>query len=373
MHAEKRTEADGMIAIHHAPRTFSPRWIEWCERSGQPYRIVNCFAPDVIDQLQGCTSLLWHWNHLEPAARIAARSIIAAAEAMGLAVFPNLRTCLHFDDKIAQKYLLEAIGAPLVPTWVFYDERSALEWIRGATFPKVFKLRGGAGSANVRLVRSRRAARALVARAFGAGFEPVASYLSDASTRFRKARPPLGAVVRKALRAPRDVLRLAAMRRALGAERGYAYFQEFVPGNDRDTRVTVIGDRAFAFQRRVRPGDFRASGSGMIDSDPSRIRGDVVEVAFEVSRALAAQSLAIDFLIGGGRPLIAEISYAFKGDPVAACPGHWDSRSRWRDGSIRPEDAILVDLLAGGGATRVPAPGDARRRLAPAPHARAGT
>ena len=39
--------------------------------------------------------------------------------------------------------------------------------------------------------------------------------------------------------------------------RGYVYFQDFIPDNQFDTRVTVIGNRAFAFIRKVRPGDFR--------------------------------------------------------------------------------------------------------------------
>ena len=35
-------------------------------------------------------------------------------------------------------------------------------------------------------------------------------------------------------------------------DKNYIYFQEFIPGNEFDTRVTVIGDRAFAFRRMNR-------------------------------------------------------------------------------------------------------------------------
>ena len=68
-------------------------------------------------------------------------------------VFPNFNTAWHFDDKVGQKYLLEAIDAPLVPSYVFYSKEMALKWLEQTQFPKVFKLRGGAGSANVKLVQ----------------------------------------------------------------------------------------------------------------------------------------------------------------------------------------------------------------------------
>ena len=47
-----------------------------------------------------------------------------------------------------------------------------------------------------------------------------------------------------------------------GKEREYVYFQEFLPGNNFDIRIIVIGDKAFGLKRMVRKGDFRASGSG---------------------------------------------------------------------------------------------------------------
>jgi glutathione synthase/RimK-type ligase-like ATP-grasp enzyme len=51
-------------------------------------------------------------------------------------------------------------------------------------------------------------------------------------------------------------------------EKNYVYFQDFIPQNDFDIRIIVIGKRAFAIKRMVRKGDFRASGSGNIKYDP---------------------------------------------------------------------------------------------------------
>lgn len=44
--------------------------------------------------------------------------------------------------------------------------------------------------------------------------------------------------------------------------KGYIYFQDFIPNNNYDTRVKVIGNRCAALRRYNRKNDFRASGSG---------------------------------------------------------------------------------------------------------------
>jgi glutathione synthase/RimK-type ligase-like ATP-grasp enzyme len=268
-----------------------------------------------------------------------------AAEAMGVAVFPNTSTCWHFDDKVGQKYLLEAVGAPLVPTYVFYDLSEALQWIKGAVFPKVFKLRTGAGSSNVRLVRHAQEAHTLAKQAFAGGFQPVANYLQDARKRFRAARQrrDLLGVVR---RLPRTLATIRQLNQALGRERGYVYFQDFIAGNQFDTRVTIIGNRAFAFTRNVRPGDFRASGSGDIVYDVHRIRPQCVQIAFEVTRKVGSQSMAFDFVLAANQqPMIVEVSYGYIPEAVYQCIGHWDDQLQWHKGHLWPQDAILIDLL----------------------------
>lgn len=335
----------GQVAIHHRKGGFSDRWIAYCEQQGIPYKSVNCLDSDIILQLSSLDALLWHWVHLDPRELLMARNVLMAAEAMGLKVFPSTATCWHFDDKIAQKYLLEAIGAPLVHTYVFYDLKEALRWIDQASFPKVFKLRKGAGSNNVKLVHSAAEARALAERAFSSGFSPVPHYGQDGLKRYRvaKRRGDLMNVIR---RIPQSLATIRDLRKMIGHEKGYVYFQDFIPGNDFDTRVTVIGDRAFAFTRNVRPGDFRASGSGDIVYDPPRVHEACLEIAFDVTRKVGSQSMAFDFVLSEYKqPMIIEVSYCYSAKAVHTCSGHWDRNLNWQEGSMWPQDAILVDLL----------------------------
>jgi hypothetical protein len=335
-----------LLAIHHREGSFSERWIEYCVEQGVPHKVVNAYESDILSQLRGAGAFFWHWSHSAPQDLMMARHVITAAERMGLRVFPNTATCWHFDDKIAQKYLLEALGAPLVPTYVFYDRASALRWAETTTFPKVFKLRRGAGSVNVRLVSTATQAEGLIRRAFGRGFRATAGYFANAEVRYRRAtknRDLLGALKRM----PSTLLGLGRTSRLMPREKGYAYFQEFVPGNAFDTRITIIGDRAFGFTRDVRPKDFRASGSGRIDYDLSRIDQRCVKIGYDVARKMGAQSMAFDFLAGGDGPCLSEISYGFQAKAVYDCVGYWDPQRTWHEGHVWPEHAIMADMLAG--------------------------
>jgi len=334
------------VAVHHREGSFSDRWIAYCADRRIPCEAVSAYDSDILRRMASADAFLWHWHHGSAQDLMMARHVIRAAEMMGLAVFPNTATCWHFDDKVAQKYLLEAVGAPLVPTYVFYDLDIALDWIGRTSFPKVFKLRRGAGSRNVRLVRTAGEARRLARRAFGPGFKPLGGYFGDAPTRLRKARRR-GDVWGALKRLPRSLLNMYRANFQIGREKGYLYLQDFVPDNRFDTRVTVIGGRAFAFTRNVRKDDFRASGSGSIDYNTDRVDRRCLRIAFDVARKVGAQSIAFDFVRAeGGAPLIAEVSYAYLAGAVHDCAGHWDEPLAWHEGHTWPEEAILEDLLA---------------------------
>ena len=333
------------LAIHGEQGSFSDAWVSYCDKRGIAYKVIDCRDSGVISQLASVDALLWHWHYPDTCAHLMARQVLLSAEAMGKVVFPNANTCWHYDDKVGQKYLLEAVGAPLVPTYVFYDLQAALRWIEKSPFPKVFKLRTGAGSSNVRLVRTADEARTLACRAFTSGFKSVPPYRQDARKRFRSARRR-GDILRVIQRLPRSLARIRELNRTIGHERGYIYFQDFIADNAFDTRITIIGNRAFAFTRNVRPGDFRASGSGDIVYDLRRIHEECVPIAFEVARKVRSQSMAFDFVLAANHePMIVEVSYCYDPEAIYRCGGYWDDQLKWHEGHMWPQDAILIDLL----------------------------
>jgi hypothetical protein len=338
-----------ILAIHHKPGSFSDRWLEYCKWHSINFKLVNCLGNNVIRECADSSAVLWNWNQEIPAEILIARQVIAALESKNIYVFPNLATCWHFDDKLGQKFLLEAVGAPLVPTYAFFDKESAMAWIEQTEFPKVFKLRNGAGSTNVKLVDNPRQAKSLCATAFSQGFVATSGYFADCRTKIRKIRSAAD-LVDKIFRMPGSLLTKWKNRNLIPRERGYVLFQDFIDGNTYDTRIVIIGRRAFGFTRGVRPSDFRASGSGMIDLNREQVDLRCVQIAFEVSQKIGAQSLAFDFVKDdAGCPLIVEISYTYlaslAGGVVCQCGGHWDEELNWHDGNLRPEDAIIEDVI----------------------------
>ena len=333
------------IAIHHQAGSFSDKWIEYCQKNDIPYKLVNCYASTIIDDIEDCDILLWHWHHNDAKAILFARQLLYSIELMGKKVFPDSHTVWHFDDKIGQKYLLEAIKAPMVKSYVFYEKKEALLWVKETEYPKVFKLRGGAGSANVKLIKNKNEAIRYINKAFGKGFATnrLQAY-KERVWKFKRDK-----TLSSFIDISKGIGRIFIPNKKLSnlpIEKGYIYAQDFIADNDSDIRVIVIGSRAFAIKRMVRENDFRASGSGKIFYEPSSIPKKCIQIAFETSKKIKSQCTAYDFVFLDGKPLIIEISYGFDQKGYLKCPGYWDENLNWISGKFIPEYFIIEDLLS---------------------------
>ena len=79
-------------------------------------------------------------------------------------------------------------------------------------------------------------------------------------------------------------------------EKGYVYFQEFIPRNEYDVRVIVVNQKAFAIKRLVRTNDFRASGSGEILYGKENFDKNTIYTAITLADKLKTQCCAFDFV-----------------------------------------------------------------------------
>ena len=333
------------IAIHHKEGGFSDRWITYCQRESIDYKIINCYDSDIIEKLKDCNALMWHHHHGNYKDVITAKSILYALEHAGIKVFPNFHTAWHFDDKVAQKYLLEAIGAPTIPSYVFYDKKEALDWADNTTYPKVWKLKGGAGAANVKLLRSKKDAVKLINKAFGKGFSQF-NRLGNLKERYKKYKSGKDSLLGVAKGLGRLIIP-TEFAKLQSRERGYVYFQEFVENDGFDVRVVVIGGKAIALKRLVRENDFRASGSGNLIFENDKIDKDYIIKAFDLSRKIKSQSLAIDFIKSkDNEVLIVELSYGFPMlNFLDGAAGYWDSSLQWHAGKFNPQGWMVEEMV----------------------------
>lgn len=274
---------------------------------------------------------------------LAAQVIPVLTNFMNLNCFPNYQTVWHYDDKVKQYYLLKQAGFPVIESYIYWDKRKALEWAHKTKYPVIFKLKGGAGSSNVKKINSRKHAVKLINKAFGRGIHP---YYYDIPNRLQALNYNTIAIIKYFLRPiyRKLVLSLTGVPNYI-RQKNYIYFQKFMPDNDWDTRVTILGERAFAFRRFVRKNDFRASGSNHYDMSRDSIDMRFVELGFEISKKFGFQSMAYDFVYDeNGDPALIEMSYTY-GDYPEFSTGYWNPELVWHDGNYIPEYLELVDAL----------------------------
>lgn len=335
------------VAIHE-DGGWGKKWLEYCRSNQIPHKAVNCYESDILSQIGDCNALMWAFKHLLPTDILMARHVLYTAGKMGIHTYPDFDTAWHFDDKVAQKYLLEAMDLPAARAWVFYSKEKLAVWLEKNPhrLPIVAKLRRGAGSYNVRLMRTHHEVLEYANKMFGKGISPAPSGFADAGNKMRVAYSAGGIknVFNRLKKAPRFFEVMRQGRKYHSAEKGYVYLQEFIPGNDCDFRLKVVGDRAWGFRRFVRKNDFRASGSGELDFDHRKIPISMVAMAFKTCRKLRMQSLALDIVLERDTPLIVEISYGFGIDQGEA-EGYWTADGIRHDSSFDPVHLICETFI----------------------------
>lgn len=168
-------------------------------------------------------------------------------------------------------------------------------------------------------------------KAFGRGFPQFDrwGYFKDRYKKYRNGRGTLLGVCKGFARLflPTEYSKMHSK------EKGYVYFQDFMPNNNYDTRIVVIaGSYALAEKRYTRKGDFRASGSGIFDYE--NIDEKLVAIAFDTVDKLKSQSIAFDFIYDSNRNgLIVEISYGFGFKGLSNVHGYWTRDMRWHEGA----------------------------------------
>ncbi len=334
------------IAIHHRPGSYSDLWIEYCQKHDIQYRIVDAYANDILEQIADCDAFMWHFHLHQYKDYLFAKQLIYVIEKqMGKITFPNYDTCWHYDDKVGQKYLFESIGAPLIPSYIFYTRQEALEWAKTATFPKVFKLRCGASSSTVQLINSRLQAKSIIKKAFNGGIKTF-NYIELIKERYHKYRNGL-----VSLRNLLGLIKMWTLRTKPleyynyhSKEIGYVYFQDFIPDNDFDIRVLIIGNRAIAKKRMNRENDFRASGSHINIFDEKKVDLKYIKKAFEINDKLKMQSVAFDFLHdSNANPLLTEVSYCSGIKNYKYYSGYWTADLQWHECKITDFCNFIVE------------------------------
>lgn len=267
-----------------------------CTALGLEHRTIRIGADDWAEQLAGVDCFVWRLVMGDPSIMAEARSKIPLIEAMGIRCFPSAQMLWLYDDKIRETFFLRQHGYPTPRTWVFFDESEARHFVRVARYPLVAKSHTGAGAGGVELIATRATAEAMLDRIW----RPETIWDKAAVKYYYQPRLRKG-----------DVLLERRFRYRDCCPR-YIYLQEFVE-TEYDWRLTTLGrDLISVFVRRNRPGDFRASGSGLWDKvDERELPGEACDLALRISNRHGFSCMTFDFMRGDRGWVIGELSYTF--------------------------------------------------------------
>lgn len=331
----------------HSTSWLSP-WVDYCRENNIDYDILNLFKEDdIVSTLRNYDVLLWHFGQYGYQDMMVAQSILYTAELMGLKTFPGFNDAWHFDDKVAEMFALEAVGAPIPKSFLFFDIEKLKEAIDSnrISFPIVAKLRTGSGSHNVKLLKTKDQLLSYAKRMFSKGFDPSPSLLYKTSSNVR-ASHNLKTFISKAKRAP-EFLRTLRAAKQFPNEKEYVYLQEFIPNDGFDLKVVVVGDKLSYLVRPIRSHDFRASGGGEVLYDRTKISQNIIETAFKTADALKLQCVGFDYVVDNqtGDGKIVEMSYGFSHEAIMGAKGYFNRKGEWIEEPLNAPKELLINMI----------------------------
>jgi len=211
-------------------------------------------------------------------------SVVYLLATEGAELVPSYQLFRCHNDKVMQELFLRRVGIPRPKSYIFGSTEELRQYAEKLQFPMVLKLPGGFGSCNVFKVTS-----------IGHCVQVLTQAYEDSCQTSRRWTRPL-----------RVVSRLLHPARAFGAQTviGRFVLQEFVPCAEVDWKVLVFGDHYYALRRKVRPSDFRASGSGLREF--ARPPDSLLEFAYMCYQRVASPWLSLDIIPTGDSYLLAE-------------------------------------------------------------------
>lgn len=238
-------------------------------------------------------------------------------------VYPNQETFWHYDNKNAQAFLSRINNFSFPKSFVSYSYEDARKFLHNTNYPIVSKSSQGAGSRNVRLLNNYKQAKK----------ELDYIFIKGKFNRFQEK------ILRK----------IGITSNKYSMQRNYVSYQEFIPDNKGDYKLFTIGDRyAYFLYRQNKKNDFRASGSGMIDYDPSKHDLNAILYYLNINKEHNFDTMGYDLLYKqNGEFVTAEISYTVNAKAMYDAPGYYelkDGQLNFIQNKTWPQELILKYL-----------------------------
>ncbi len=336
----------GLLLNHNNELVYySEKYREILEKNSILFDLIDPNSQNLLNDIKDCTHLLFRHTLVETDKSIYETLFHVAHNVYNIKCYPNYESFWPHDDKIKEFYLLKSHGFPVIDSHIYWDYEHAISYLNKAVLPLVIKLPKGAASRNVVIAQSYNEAKKIIHQVFHKGVRSGGLNTKSNLSSFSN----IGALKYGKLFLKSQLQKIGLKQYnpdQWQIHKNSILFQRFLPDNPFDTRITVIGEKAFGFRRMVRKDDFRASGSGDFDYDQNNIDKRCVEIAFEVSRKLNFTTMTYDFLYDTDKkPYIGEISYCFVDWVFYGSNGFWDENLNWHESKNWPQYFQLIDFL----------------------------
>lgn len=170
--------------------------------------------------------------------------------------FPSFDELWPYEEKINIHYIYKYFKLPEIYSFVSFSKLESLNYINKCQFPIISKISTGSASQGVEILHNKRQAKKVINKVFSnQGKRTYWYYLN---------------------------------------QKDYVYFQKYINDATYDLRIIVIGNKLFGYYRYAKKGDFRASGSGIVEK--KEIPREALELAYLVKNVFNTSFLATDLL-----------------------------------------------------------------------------
>lgn len=321
-------------------------WIDYCKKFKHNYTILNPFKNEILEDIEKVDIVLWHFSGYNYTEMLIARSILYASKNMGKITYPDFNDAWHFDDKVAETYLLQSVKAPIPKSFMFYSLAALNDFTNKFNiYPIIAKLRNGSGSHNVKMIMSENdlISYGKVMFSKGLGSSPSLLYKSSSNLKSTKS---LRTLIKRAKRIP-EFLRTLKNSKEFPNEKGYVFLQEFIPNDGYDLKIVVVGEKLSFIGRNIREGEFRASGGGNLFYDKNYVTKNIIDSAFKTSDDLNFTCMGYDYVVNNKTKegVIIEISYGFSHEALLNAGGFFDRSGIWHNEPLNAPEEILNNLI----------------------------
>lgn len=294
-------------------------WLQYerfCKNNNIPYEFYEISKSNWLEEAQKFDIILCHVNTSPAYIEMVQSKIYVLEKCLNKYCFPSFHEIWQYENKNRASYLYKYYNLPAIPTYTTNNVNDAYDIIEKINYPFIFKNSTGASSSGVKKINSKAYAKKLLEKIFG--------------------------------------------KKGIGThypyyfQKDYLYAQEFIADASFDLRIMLIGNMAFGYYRYPDKGDFRASGSGLIEKRD--IPKDAILLAIEARNKLKSRQLGVDLLYSQkhNKYMIIETSLFNRIETpeqliVDGKPGYYDITDTnnivFMEGKFWVQELVLRDLV----------------------------